>query len=220
MKLNNLLTGKDVVFTTLPSREQMQAYFHLRSHCYMEVMGLDLAEGEDEDDRQARFVLALSGGEVIGGVRLVFREPASPKLPKLLPLENESFILERLYPDFQLAQKTYFEAGRLSIKKTFRCADINAGLYAYMMALGQRYGSSYMFAVAPCGAPVRYHRKIFAMIGVNYEIQPVVAPSKPLYESIVTCLSFVRFAELPNFQPLLADSMSKRRFYSDYCTSV
>lgn len=217
MKLNDLLTGKEVVFTTRPSREQMLAYFHLRSRCYLEVMGLHLEEGEDEDDSQAKFVLALSGGEVVGGIRLVF---CAPGAQRLLPLENENFVLARLFPDFQLPQKTYFEAGRLAIVRPFRRPDVNAGLYAYMLALGQKRGSSYMFAAAPCGARVRYHRKIFAMIGVNYEIQPLVAPPKPPYENIAPCLSFVKFAGLPDFQALLSGQASPRGFCNDYCTRV
>lgn len=217
MNLNNLLSGEEVVFTTAPSRDQLQAYFHLRSLCYREVIGLHLAEGEDEDDRHAEFVLALSAGRVIGGIRLVFCERGSHHL---LPLENENFVLERLYPDLQLPQKTYFEAGRLAIDRPFRRPDVATGLYARMIALGQRRGSSYMFAVAPCGAPVRYHRKIFAMIGVNYEIQPIVAPPKPPYENIAPCLTLVRFAGLPDFQPWLADHLGRRRYYSRHCTTT
>jgi hypothetical protein len=193
-----------ISFITQPTDTQLEDYFQIRHQGFREVMHWTSFSGAaDKFDREAKFVLALSENEVIGGVRMVLHHRDSDTG---LAVEDEHFNLSSSFPEFELSEQSYFEAGRLVLAKPFRDHVILTDLVQHVIGFGQRLECRYLFAASP-KPQARYYRQILHSLGVLFTIRPTPLRDKPLYEGTLHYLGYSDLNAAPDYRHVVfADS--------------
>lgn len=201
---DGIMELSQINFITRPTESQLEEYFQVRHQGFREVMHWTSFSGAaDKFDREARFVLALSGDKVVGGVRMVLHRRNSDTG---LAVEDEHFNLGLAFPEFGLSGHSYFEAGRLVLAKPFRDQAILTDLVRHVVGFGQRLECRYLFASAP-RPQARYYRQILHGLNVLFTIRPTPLPDKPLYEGTPHYLGYSDLSAAPDYRHVaFADS--------------
>lgn len=200
----NIIEPASIRFISRPTPEQLQAYYRIRQQGFREVMHWQNFSGApDAFDRQASFVLALHGGEVVGGARLIVHESGADSG---VSLESDGFSLWETFPDLPLSSANYYEVGRLVLAQPYRNPSIVTELVRHIIGMGQILGCRYLFAAAP--APqARYYRKILQGLGIPFIIRATPLPDKPLYEGTAHYLGHSDLNAAPDYRHVVfADS--------------
>jgi hypothetical protein len=190
----------DVNYKFTRDPNQLQEYYSIREQCYKSVWGLQTFSGEeDKHDRNGHLLIARIGNRVIGGARLVIKQPESPSL---LPMEEDGFNLQEILPEYRLENQVHGEVGRFSILPEF-CGGNTLFLGLHLLAMAQTQHCRYLSTVAP-----EEQAKKYVSIGKRYGfelrvIDDIVIPDRPYYNKITMKLLISDLSTMPDVSELL-----------------
>lgn len=171
----------EYVFTS--DTELLQDYFKVRKQVYMETFRIeDFSTHDDayDDTSCTDFLLVFSHGKVVGGSRLTFH---FSNTDKTLPMEDHNFLLDTMFPSFNLRQKTYIEITRMAVLPEYRVGrEVGNTMIKLQVIRAVDKGAEYLFSVTPL-VQGRNNRMHFRKLG--YEMKTcndVIVPDKPAYE--------------------------------------
>jgi len=162
--------------------EFLQQYYKLRGQRYRDTWKLkDFSGKKEKYDNIGHILIARIENKVIGGTRIVI---TNNNRHIKLPLEDDDFILTKLFPKYKLETKNYAEVGRFSIIPDMIGKDLIPSFILHTFALLQISKCSYLFAIAPSKL-ARLYRKACKEQGINITIKEgIIVPQKTEYKSI------------------------------------
>ncbi len=120
----------------------------MRETCYRQVPDgpQDFDGSEDEYDCISDILVIKNKGKVVGGARIIGK---SPYADYVLPLEEEGFTLENLFPDFSLQSTGHCEFGRLAVLPEYRDQSLLQSILYALSIQSVKRGYKYLFSMAP-----------------------------------------------------------------------
>jgi hypothetical protein len=160
----------------------IKQYFSLRQKVYTEYWQLkNFSGGEDNYDKIGHILLTLKGKECVGGIRLITHKAGSSIM---LPMEEENFELQKLFPELNLRGKAYGEIGRAIMLPECMDGKHSREMYRLICLKSKELNHHYAFAVAPV-VSARKYRIVTGSFGLKTEIRKdVPIPASPSYENI------------------------------------
>lgn len=170
----------------------LHQYYMLREQMFISVWGLQNFCGkEDEYDAISDIMVARIGNQVIGGCRLTFSHPASPRR---LPMEKEDFLLVDALPELPLEDVIHVEISRMAILPEFQNSLAMLEISRQLLKRGADKKARYAFTLAPVPLSRNYRRAAY-LFGLNWEIRnDVMVPDREEYEGIKMVLSLLDLA--------------------------
>jgi len=167
-------------YTTDP--KLLEQYYKVREQCYREDLHLDDFSGEeDEYDRTGHIIVARKGDVVIGGARLVI---STPKNRIKLPLEEEGFQVQELFPDMNLENVGYCEFTRFVVLPEYRKGEACTEISRMLVNQAVKEGCLYQFCISPL-LQSRNYRAVGKNIGVLHVIRKdIKVPYKDIYRNL------------------------------------
>ncbi len=125
-------------------------------------------------DPDNHVVLAIKGERVIGGICIRISTPEYPirldMEDDILPLVGkESFSIQDLFPQLDLANYAYAECNRIVLHPDFRDGDLLDDLVASLVGLCDRYHVRHLFAISDL-VRLRSYRKAIRKVGEDAHI--------------------------------------------------
>jgi hypothetical protein len=161
----------------------LNQYYELREKCYRNDLMLPNFSGEpDIYDTTGNIFIARKDDVVIGGARMNI---SSPNERIILPLEEDGFIMQQLFPELHLENKSYFETSRFVVDYLYRshnlvCSKITASVAKKAI----QNGCEYQFSISPV-LSARNTKKICNNLGMKHEIlTDIKVPIKPIYSGL------------------------------------
>jgi len=169
----------------------LHQYYLLREQMFISVWGLANFSGmKDEYDDESDVMVARLGNQVVGGCRLTFSRPDSPRR---LPMEK-AFLICDLLPELPLEDCIHVEISRMAILPEFQNSLAMLEISRQLLKRGADQKARYAFTLAPVPL-ARNYRKAAHLFGLNWVIRnDVVIPEREEYEGIKMVLSMLDLA--------------------------
>ncbi|OMH38015.1 hypothetical protein [Motiliproteus sp. MSK22-1] len=146
----------------------LEQYYNIREECFRRELGIQSFDGGENDfDRWGRILIVRDGDRCIGGARL---SGSTPYSPGLLPLENNGFMVLKVFSKLALEGKSYCQWTRLALLPEYRSMENLQALALSMIQNARACGYSYAFSVAGSNRS-RLYRKIYKVLDYDYEIR-------------------------------------------------
>jgi N-acyl-L-homoserine lactone synthetase len=161
----------------------LREYFDIRKRVYTETFNIaDFSTHDDkyDDPQYTDFLIVQAGEKVVGGSRLTYHYKDTDMR---LPMEDDNFILEDIFPSMSLRDKTYTEITRIAVLPDYRIGrEVGKKMIELQLVQSVQKGAEYMFAVTPL-VQVRNKRIHFQQLGYKMKTcNDVVVPDKPAYD--------------------------------------
>ncbi len=157
-------------FTTDPAL--LHQYYVLRSILLYRAVGSEISTEADSYDERSHILVARKGNQVVGGVRLIIRDPRKGDKP--LWLERGGFSLADQLPQLELDKTPYCDFSRLAILEEFQQTGASLRMYEELYKLSSSYGVKYHFATATAPA-LRIQKRMLQKMGHHIYILPQVS---------------------------------------------
>ncbi len=169
------------------NRDEIESYYKIRERAFRERLDcVNFNGSEDEYDRNGIIVVAKKNDEVVGGSRLVIN---TPKREAKLPLEDDNFVLNSLFPELNLVNRSYGEITRFAVVPELMTGSISYELTRASLNELIDNGCYYQFSVAPM-IQARNSRNICRKLGLNHVVMNhIKVPQKDTYEQYQMVLS-------------------------------
>ena len=177
----------------------LHQYYLLREQMFISVWGLQSFDGQKDDyDDVSDIMVARIGNQVIGGCRLTFSHPASPRR---LPMEGGDFLLTDVLPELPLEDVIHVEISRMAILPDFQNSLAMLEISRQLLKRGADKKARYAFTLAPVPL-ARNYRRAANLFGLNWEIRnDVMIPDREEYEGIKMVLSMLDLAPVYAHKP-------------------
>lgn len=143
----------------------LHQYYDMRERMYISVWGLKQFNGqEDQFDKRSHIVVARKGNQVVGGARFTIK---SARNPQRLPMERDDFLLEKLFPDFQLSRGAYGEYSKLAVLPEFTGLTVEITRCIKRKAIANNV--KVIYAISPL-SQARNHRITASKAGMSCTI--------------------------------------------------
>ena len=161
----------------------LNQYYELREKCYRNDLMLPNFSGEpDIYDSTGNIFIARKDDVVIGGARMNI---SSHNERIILPLEEDGFIMQQLFPELHLENKSYFETARFVVDYPYRHLTSIGIIISYsVIKKAIENKCAYQFTIATL-VNSRNIRKICNNLGMKHEIlTDIKVPIKPIYSGL------------------------------------
>lgn len=148
-----------------------EQYLALREVCFREELGVDSTSTSlDHYDLSGYLLLVIADNVCVGGARL--NEAISGGLHggERLPLENDDFMLNQVFPELNKTGTRYAQWTRLVLDEKFRTPDVLSLLAASMAELSIQREHQYCFNVSGTQR-ARLYRRLHLSQGFRCEIR-------------------------------------------------
>jgi hypothetical protein len=214
--MRSLRMPEPVQFEFTQDAGLIHQYCVMREHMFISVWGLKHFSGtKDRFDDASQLMVARRGLQVIAGGRLTISTPAGRLA---MPMEGDDLNLVSLFPDLELARRTYGEFSRLAILPEFRAGNVFPELAKRFIRKAVAEGVDYAFNMAPVPL-ARSYRQTMQSFGLSWKIRSdVEVPERDEFEGIKMVLSVMDLRPLRGhvkparealeqgeMQPILAD---------------
>ena len=183
---------QDVTYELTRDPGLLHQYYMLREQMFISVWGLENFDGKKDDyDDVSDIMVARIGNQVIGGCRLTFSHPASPRR---LPMEGADFQLAHALPELPLEDVIHVEISRMAILPDFQNSLAMLEISRQLLKRGADKHARFAFTLAPVPL-ARNYRRAAHLFGLNWEIRnDVFVPDREEYEGIQMVLSMLDLA--------------------------
>lgn len=185
------IADKKVVFEFTRAVDYLHQYGLLRSRLHGKVVAP--IQG-DPLDRHSHILVMRKDNLVVGGARLTIKTPRSRHL---LPLEHNDFLLEKVFPDYDLAHTKYAELSGLVTLQEFASCVNNEKIAQHILRKVRSSGVRYVFIEA--SAPqARHFADMFAALGAHFTLAPITVPERDAHEGVTMHLMIHDSATTPD----------------------
>jgi predicted GNAT family N-acyltransferase len=177
-----------IVYEFTKDKGYLHQYYLLREQVYTQVWELKgFIAQEDDFDKRGMILIARRGNQVVGGLRLNFRDERNNKM---LPGESGDFEFYKALPDMNLEYKKIVECTRLAVLAEFRKEAVAHELIQLCLKKSAAMNGNYLFFISP-SSQTRAHCRSVRKIGMNYRTFDFKMPQREEYEGINMDLSYV-----------------------------
>ena len=198
---------EDVTYELTRDPGLLHQYYLLREQMFISVWGLQNFDGKKDDyDDVSDIMVARIGNQVIGGCRLTFSHPASPRR---LPMEKEDLLLARSLPELPLEDVIHVEISRMAILPDYQNSLAMLEISRQLLKRGADKKARFAFTLAPVPL-ARNYRRAAHLFGLNWEIRnDVIIPDREEFEGIQMVLSMLDLAPVYAHRPKLESFANK-----------
>lgn len=178
-----------IVYEFTKDKGYLHQYYMLRERVYTEVWDLKgFTAQEDDYDKRGMILVARRGNQVVGGLRLNFRDDRSIRM---LPGESPDFEYHKVLPKMGLQNKKIVECTRLAVLAEFRKEGVADELIRLSLKKSEAMNAEYYFYLSPV-SQAKVYSKTFRKVGVVHgTYDSVQVPDREEYEGIKMVLSYV-----------------------------
>lgn len=149
----------------------LEQYTALREECFQQSLGIkNLSTSFDRYDLSGYLLLVINDGVCVGGARLNEACSGGKYGGERLPLESDSFMLNRVFPQLNREGVRYGQWTRLVLDESFRTPSVLNMLATAMADLSVQRDHQYCFNVSGTER-ARLYRRLHLSQGYRCEIR-------------------------------------------------
>ncbi|NBX03212.1 MAG: hypothetical protein EBR02_03955 [Alphaproteobacteria bacterium] len=182
----------DVVYEVTNDVGYLHQYYLLRGEMYVRSFGSSHYCGSaDSYDEISDIVIARIGNQVIGGCRMTYCHPASPRR---LPMEK-ALVLGDYFPELPLQDVIHLEISRMAILPEFQNSLAMIEIIRQMFKRAADMKARFAFAISPL-AFARNYRKAVALFGLDWQIRRDIEVPADDYDGLRMVMSVIDLAPI------------------------
>lgn len=125
------ITSEPVVYEFTKDPALCHQYYQLRYDVFGRTSGVYYVPSEEDDnDRRAHIFVARKGKLVIGGFRIIVREPGEDFA---MPIDHHGFNIREALPQYNLAHVKHAEISRIAILEDYNTPEMLANFVWHML---------------------------------------------------------------------------------------
>ncbi len=183
---------QDVMYEVTRDPGYLHQYYLLRGEMYVRSFGASHYCGKpDSYDDMSDVVVARIGNHVIGGCRMTYCHPASPRR---LPMEK-TLVLSELLPDLPLQDVIHAELSKMAILPEYQNTLAMMEVIRTMLKYGAEKKARYAFAISPLSF-ARNYRRAGALFGLDWQIRRDIEVPAEEYDGLHMVMSMIDLAPI------------------------
>ena len=156
-----------VIYEVSRDPELLQQYYAIRQQCYRDELNLNGFDGsESEEDRRGHILIARSGRQCLGGIRI---SPLANEREQLMLADDHLLTLPSLMPQMGFRQGRHCVWERLALAPSFRSIKNNQDFCEHLIKASVMLDYDFAFTLSSL-RNARFYKRCHSYVGIDYQI--------------------------------------------------